>query len=76
MRRSTAELRRAIRFEAAEAAEVRRPGGGSVVAVIHDALADCLRWCAGDPGTQYEQVMRDRNHADLGKMPPGREVGK
>jgi hypothetical protein len=64
-----------MKFELAEAEEVRQ-GGGTLTPILHRALADCLRWCAGDPGTQYERIMRERNHADLGKMPAGREVGK
>lgn len=68
MRRATAELRRAANFEELEAAEVRQ-SGGTLTPILHRALADCLRWCAGDAGTQYERIMRERNHEDLGKMP-------
>lgn len=68
MRRSSAEIRRAIKFEESEAAEVER-GAGILVPAIHKALADALRWCAGDAGTLYERLMKERNHRDLGKLP-------
>lgn len=76
MRRTTAEIRRAIKFEEEEAAELRRVFGvseRSVTAVLHDALADCLRWCVGDRGTEYERIMRQRNKEAVVKMPVGRE---
>lgn len=73
MRRSIAEIRRAIQFETKQADEIRR-GPSSAVAncrTIHDAFIDVLRWVAGDPGTAYERLMRERNQDFL---QPGLEV--
>ena len=71
MRCSTAEIRCAIQFEQEERDREnlprlctqcrRRP--------LHAVMVDVLRWVAGDPGTAYEQIMRERNHADVAKMP-------
>jgi hypothetical protein len=36
---------------------------------MHAVMVDVLRWAAGDPGTQHERIMRERNHADVVKMP-------
>ena len=70
MRRTTAEIRRAIKFEEAEAAECRAAGAVPFSGVgLHDALADFGRWCVGDRGTEYERIMRQRNKEAVVKMP-------
>ena len=68
MRRSTAEIRRAIKLEDADAEEYR---GLLETPLGHRSVADVLRWCAGDPGTHYERIVRQRNKADVAKMPGG-----
>jgi len=67
MRKSSAELRRAIQFERKEAEEYI--DGIDLEYSIAKARIDLLRWMAGEPGTSYEQLMRHRNKDDLGKMP-------
>ncbi len=68
MRRATAELRRAARFELRDADEATEQGQVHA-ATAHHAMADLARWAAGEPGTRYEKLMKLRNHEDLGKMP-------
>jgi hypothetical protein len=58
MRRSTTEIRRAIKL-----AEAR--------AFTPFSAADVLRWCVGDRGTDWERVLRELNRADVAKMPGG-----
>ena len=67
MRRTPAEILRAIKFERAEAAEAK----GTVVAVMHRTLEDCLKWCVGDDGTEYGGHMKRRKQ-EAKKMPGGK----
>src|ERR1035438_526802 len=67
MRRTPAEILRAIKFERAEAAEAK----GTVVAVMHRTLEDCLKWCVGDDGTEYGGNMKRRKQ-EAKKMPGGK----
>ena len=54
MRRSTTEIRRAIKLAEARASAV--------------SAADVLRWCVGDRGTDWERVLRELNRADVAEM--------
>ena len=71
MRRSSAEIRRAIKFEQEEAGplppvyELEQYGEY----LKHRVVVDVLRWAHGDPGTQYERLMKQRNKEDLARMP-------
>ena len=70
MRRSSAEIRRAIQFERREADESRADKFRLItIRELHDAVADALQWAHGDPGTTYELLTKERNKADLVKLP-------
>ena len=70
MRRATTELRRAIKLEQGLAEEYRATDLNKSLG--HRCAADLLRWCVGDPGTEYERILRERNKADVAKVPAAR----
>jgi hypothetical protein len=75
VRRSSAEMRRAIQFEEREAAECRQSGAVTISGQsLHEAVADALRWAAGEANTQYQWIMRERFRENLGKMPARAQI--
>jgi hypothetical protein len=78
VRRSTAEIRRAIQFELEERDRENLPRLCTQCGrrPLHAVMVDVLRWVAGDPGTAYEQTMRQRNQADVAKMPAAHGGGR
>ena len=75
MRRSSAELRRAINLVRRRLAEYDCGGGEFQIpdGPSLEARLDTLCWMAGLSGTDMDQLMRQLNRDDVGKMPAGTE---
>jgi len=71
MRRSSAEIRRAIEGERKAFESEETP-----LMMPRSAIQDVLRWCLGERGTAFEKIVKLRARASVLKMPGATAAGK